>query len=61
MTNPTSHYERFQMEKYGNILPTYDNPLMQVNEEDENGSFDADEDDRRFEQDEESWHNENEF
>lgn len=56
-----SHYERFQMEKYGNILPVYDNPLMQINEEDENGSFDADEDDRRFEQDEESWHNENEF
>jgi hypothetical protein len=56
-----SHYDTFQMEKYGNILPAYDNPLLQVNEEDENGAFDADEDERRFEQDEDNWHSEQEF
>lgn len=57
----SKHYYDFQMEKYGNVLPQYDNPYMQVDEEDENGNHDAEEDARRFEQDEDRWHNENEI
>lgn len=40
-------YEIFQLEKYGNILPNYDNPFM-LNEEEE-----IEDEERRFEEDEE--------
>lgn len=41
-------------------LPAFDNPLV-INEEDENGNYDANEDQRRFEQNEEQWHLDQEF
>lgn len=40
-------YELFQLEKYGNILPNYDNPFM-LNEDEE-----KEDEERKFEQDEE--------
>ncbi|HXS59010.1 MAG TPA: hypothetical protein VN726_22960 [Hanamia sp.] len=40
-------------------LPS-ENPLI-IKQEDENGSFQADEDQRRFEQDEDRWHLDQEF
>lgn len=40
-------------------LPSYDNPfIFQINDEDENGSFDSDEEQRRLEEEEQRWHEE---
>ena len=42
-------YEQFQLEKYGDILPNYDNPFM-MNEDEE-----SEEEERKFERDEENY------
>ena len=42
-------YELFQLEKYGDILPNYDNPFM-MNEDEV-----KEEEERKFERDEENY------
>ncbi len=56
----SNYYEIWQDEKFGDVLPTYDNPLRPV-DDDEQANSDLIDDERKQREEEALWFNEQEI